>query len=266
MNNPSISVIKRLFSVSGNKCAFPKCTNKLVINEKVVGKICHIKAASKLGPRYDDNQSDDERHGYDNLILLCPIHHDVVDSDVESYSVERLVKMKKDHELLGSNNSDISDNLATKFVSSLKIERIDNGSVIISNNQIGGQVAHTINNWGPKQREIPKDIEQKIIKHLSIIPPTKIGFASTSGNYEAHVFKTNLMNIFHKAGWNTIDMSTFMFFGANRGIIITVPFSLNDFSHANVIASALQMTGEIVAYSRGDMANNCNYYIQVWDA
>jgi hypothetical protein len=78
---PGAATVKRLFALSGNRCAFPKCTSLLVDGTKVVGKICHIKAQSKGGPRYDPNQTQVERHGYDNLILMCGRHHDVIDAD-----------------------------------------------------------------------------------------------------------------------------------------------------------------------------------------
>ena len=97
-NKPSLANIKRLFAHSGNRCAFPKCQNHIVLHKTVVGEICHIKAASKNGPRYDPDQIQAERHSYENLILLCSLHHKVVDDDVVSYSVERLHKMKITHE------------------------------------------------------------------------------------------------------------------------------------------------------------------------
>ncbi|WP_264179384.1 hypothetical protein [Sutcliffiella horikoshii] len=36
---PTPSTVKRLFAVSGNRCAFPKCINKLIEEEKVTGRI-----------------------------------------------------------------------------------------------------------------------------------------------------------------------------------------------------------------------------------
>jgi hypothetical protein len=47
----------------------------------------HVQAA-----RATTRQSAAERHGYDNLILLCGTHHSVIDD--EEVSVERLIKMK----------------------------------------------------------------------------------------------------------------------------------------------------------------------------
>jgi len=95
---PSTATIKRLFAHSGNQCAFQRCTSPLVDGEKVVGKICHIKARSSNGPRYDPHQTAAERHGYDNLILLCGRNHDVIDDDPDAYTVDYIQKMKLQHE------------------------------------------------------------------------------------------------------------------------------------------------------------------------
>lgn len=94
------ATIKALFAVSSNRCAFPQCPNPLVepVSKKVTGRICHIKAASPKGLRYDPLQSEKDRHGPNNLILLCPIHHDVVDADEKTYTVGRLHMLKADHE------------------------------------------------------------------------------------------------------------------------------------------------------------------------
>lgn len=96
LQNPRTSTIKRLFAVPQNKCAFPHCSETLVADDgKVTGEICNIKAGSKKGTRYDDEQSAEERHGFNNLILLCPKHHDVIDDDEKSYTVERLETLGK---------------------------------------------------------------------------------------------------------------------------------------------------------------------------
>jgi hypothetical protein len=56
-----------------------------VIGNTVTAEICHIKAQSAGGPRYDPDQTDKERHGFDNLLLLCGDHHKVVDADPATY-------------------------------------------------------------------------------------------------------------------------------------------------------------------------------------
>ncbi|MDH6167120.1 hypothetical protein M2282_002269 [Variovorax boronicumulans] len=97
-SGPSQRVAKRLFALSGNRCAFPKCGVQLVQEATILGEISHIKAASPNGPRYDPNQAPADRHDFDNLLLLCANHHKVVDDDEISYTVERLLIMKRSHE------------------------------------------------------------------------------------------------------------------------------------------------------------------------
>jgi hypothetical protein len=137
--SPSVPTLKRLFARSGNKCAFPKCPAAIIDGETVVGEVCHIKGKPG-GPRYDPNQTAAERHGHDNLILLCGNHHTVIDDDEEAYTVQRLRKMKSGHELRGPS---ISDEFASKAVGLL----IDNSVTTL--NQSGGITANsiTINNY-----------------------------------------------------------------------------------------------------------------------
>jgi hypothetical protein len=147
MTTPKPSTIKRLFAVSGNQCAFPRCPLPLVdeASGKVTGRTCHIKAQKPGGPRHDHNQSDEERHAFENLLILCPIHHDVVDSDVESYTVERLLQIKEEHEKNHLNGDEPSDEIAHALIT-ISSNDFSGGSLLLNQNQSGGQVAHQITN------------------------------------------------------------------------------------------------------------------------
>ena len=94
--------LKRLFALSGCECANPSCRNKLIAKDynSILGEICHIEAASPDGPRYNPNQSDDQRRDFNNLILLCESCHKIIDNKVNEsvYSVELLKKWKKNHQ------------------------------------------------------------------------------------------------------------------------------------------------------------------------
>ena len=74
-------VIKSLFAVSGNQCAMPNCTTEIynIDNNTIIGKIAHVKALNKNGPRFDPKQTKEERNRYENLLLLCGSHHDIID-------------------------------------------------------------------------------------------------------------------------------------------------------------------------------------------
>lgn len=50
------------------------------------------------GPRGDNKLINHGLNEYDNIILLCPTHHSIVDSDEITYTVDVLKKMKRDHE------------------------------------------------------------------------------------------------------------------------------------------------------------------------
>jgi hypothetical protein len=67
----------------------------------VTGEICHIKA-KRPGPRYDLQQTDEQRHAYANLILLCRRHHTIVDAEPDKYTVDLLTDYKYMHERNGS--------------------------------------------------------------------------------------------------------------------------------------------------------------------
>ena len=92
--------IKKLYALSGNECANPSCSNELVNPDDNAkdDQICHIEAASSNGPRYNPNQTDDERRSFDNLILLCHKCHDMIDNNPTIYTVELLKKWKQNHQ------------------------------------------------------------------------------------------------------------------------------------------------------------------------
>ncbi len=67
-------------------------------HETILGKICHIKGSKPPSARYDENQSDDDRHSFNNLIALCGKHHDLIDDNEERYTVEMLLRWKRNQE------------------------------------------------------------------------------------------------------------------------------------------------------------------------
>jgi len=92
------STLKKLFALTGNRCAFPGCPHA-VVNEHgdLIAEVCHIEAANERGERFNPDQTDEERRAFDNLIVLCPTHHTTTDN-VDEYPVERLREMKREHE------------------------------------------------------------------------------------------------------------------------------------------------------------------------
>jgi hypothetical protein len=99
--------LKKLWGRSGNICSFPGCGFELAKEKKVnrvIGEEAHVKGEKPTAPRYDPNQTQEERESYGNRILLCPTHHTEIDSDPETWTVERLKQTKVDHEQQTSRN------------------------------------------------------------------------------------------------------------------------------------------------------------------
>lgn len=94
----SSKVIKELYEKSGNKCAFPNCRCELFYDETNMGEICHIEGLKPESVRYNPALSDNQRNSIENLILLCPSHHKLIDSQNSKYTVEQLKQMKASHE------------------------------------------------------------------------------------------------------------------------------------------------------------------------
>ncbi|WP_125777883.1 HNH endonuclease [Antribacter gilvus] len=136
----SIGVVDRkaLWGRSASRCAFPTCRRELIqTNDEltrqeligsglIVGEEAHIRAQSRTGPRHDTNY--DGVHTYLNLILLCPTHHTVIDkSDPENWPVERIERLKADHEkwVRESLTLDDANRLETQILLAADVQRID---------------------------------------------------------------------------------------------------------------------------------------------
>lgn len=86
------------------RCSNPRCRNLTVrphsdvTRAVITGVAAHIRAAAPGGPRFDPEQSTDERRSAANGIWLCHVCSDLVDGDPSSYSVEQLLRWRGDHE------------------------------------------------------------------------------------------------------------------------------------------------------------------------
>jgi hypothetical protein len=102
MQSPTLGTIKRLFALSGNRCAHPQCAWPIVDpSGAVVGNVCHIRGERPGSARHDPAQSPEQRAGYENLILFCKNHHAMVDGCPATYTVDLLLEMKAMHERHG---------------------------------------------------------------------------------------------------------------------------------------------------------------------
>ena len=93
-----------LFALSGNECAHPDCTEKIVqggaegYSAAKIVNIAHIYSHSPNGPRGQGGLTEDQLVAPENLLLLCPNHHVLVDKLDSEYTAETLQQWKKQHE------------------------------------------------------------------------------------------------------------------------------------------------------------------------
>lgn len=163
------SDIKRLFAFSGNQCAKPGCTRNVIGEDDltVVGKICHIAAASKNGPRYDSKMTDEQRRGYDNLILLCDEHHSIIDNkeNETQYPPELLKKWKHAHfEEYKYKEREINEDLVNGAINQL----VQNNSGIVNQISVKGdnqtiKIQNTVNHYSTQHMEVQ---EATVVKEI----------------------------------------------------------------------------------------------------
>ena len=101
----SKDTIRRAAGRVGYRCSFPGCGNPTIgasmenkAKLSIIGVAAHICAAAEGGPRYDKNMSPAERSDISNCIWMCQTHSKIIDTDVNTYTVERLRTWKKEAE------------------------------------------------------------------------------------------------------------------------------------------------------------------------
>lgn len=92
ISNPEL---KKLYGLAAGRCSI--CKVNVFDNNVHIGEMAHIIAKKVKGARGKVNLSGD-RNGYDNLILLCANHHTEVDQNPDFYVVEKLHRIKAEHE------------------------------------------------------------------------------------------------------------------------------------------------------------------------
>ena len=98
---PGRPTIKTLFALSRNICALPSCEQKLTSPRwpRVKARVAHIRGEKPGSARYDPTMTDKARAHFNNLILLCPTCHSIIDElEPDRYTVEVLEDIKARHE------------------------------------------------------------------------------------------------------------------------------------------------------------------------
>ena len=104
-----------VWSRAAQRCSLPSCRKELVVSgtamddPSLVGEICHIVAEKDDGPWGQSSLTLIERNQFGNLILLCCTHHKLVDDQINLYSVEKLKRIKSEHEAWVQSNLSLRD-------------------------------------------------------------------------------------------------------------------------------------------------------------
>jgi hypothetical protein len=116
------TTVKNLFALSGNRCAWPGCSERIVCLEsgKVFGEICHIRSGATDGPRYDPDYPLEKINKPENLLLMCPPHHKDIDSDDGIYPTAAILDMKTAHQVNMRSQLELPEKSAEYFATLLE--------------------------------------------------------------------------------------------------------------------------------------------------
>lgn len=95
---PPATTIKRLFALSGDRCAFPGGMDPLLDQKGISSPTCATSPVAS--PAQGDtipSQTEKQRHGFNNTIVLCANHHRLIDSDETNYKRRVFLEMKRVH-------------------------------------------------------------------------------------------------------------------------------------------------------------------------
>lgn len=96
--------LKKLWGRAAGRCSFKDCHEECIKDatefdeEAVIGIIGHINSDKEDGPRYDPDYPKELLYTYENIMLLCPNHHALVDDQDSTYTAQELREWKKEHE------------------------------------------------------------------------------------------------------------------------------------------------------------------------
>lgn len=219
------STLKELWGASKNECAYPDCEVQLADpnGDGVIGEICHIRAQSEGGPRYDSSLNEEEIDSASNLILLCPTHHTVVDKNPDNYSSDELERWKE--EQLTEDGLEVpgTDALLNELVANTESINVEDGSFILSKNQMGGQVADEITNIGQQPRRIPPVAQQEMVQQLSSYEPGPVTVSGIMGDGESLRLAEEIIGVLDEAGWDVSGPNQVVLNRAVQEIQLKIP-------------------------------------------
>lgn len=92
----------RLFSEAAGHCQRPECLEPIFPSEmggdKHIAEMAHVIPHGERGPRHEERPAGDfDTDAFENLILVCPNCHTIIDKDPSGYSRSTLLGWKTGH-------------------------------------------------------------------------------------------------------------------------------------------------------------------------
>ncbi len=99
----STKVQRKLLAASGGFCGNPSCHCNLFDffetgQVKNIEELAHRIGQKAEGPRGDNDLPLSERDVFDNIILLCPTCHTIIDKNPGLYPIDTIKKWKREHQ------------------------------------------------------------------------------------------------------------------------------------------------------------------------
>ncbi|WP_457578266.1 hypothetical protein [Ensifer adhaerens] len=198
--SPDQNTKYELFSASGGFCQNPNCNEPLFVSTDTkrihIGEIAHVFAANEAGPRPPGAMSREERGNFDNLILLCPICHTIIDKAPADYPETEILTWKRNHReringLFGAKACETREEVRRQIVPLLAqneaIHREYNPDLEYSQDPTSGIAFKWQRNM--RQRIIPNN--RRILAHLDV----NRDLATKEEQYAIELFRQHILDL-----------------------------------------------------------------------
>lgn len=162
--NISLPVQKALSMASGARCAICNCMLYFRTGDNSVGVLAeqaHIRGEKEGSARYDATMSDSERQSYDNLLVVCNNCHKKIDSDISTYTVEKLTEIKKLHE-------EKIQSLIEKSINNVTCEELSITIKYLTSNSIGEISSDDYTLIQPRDKIVKNSLSNNISNNITI--------------------------------------------------------------------------------------------------
>ena len=134
-----------------------------VDDESIVGDECHIVSAVSSGPRHDPEFPREKLNDHANLLLLCKVHHKLIDDQQSEYNASHLAKIKTDHEKWVSGQLDSSRSRTRP----LRVRRVaENTPAFLRRIQSGKELLDIVTNacaFAPHCDDLRNEAEDELV-------------------------------------------------------------------------------------------------------